>query len=48
MPDLQGQLGELRFTLQITRAQTGETEEVEMIGRVCADDDESTPEPEQE
>jgi hypothetical protein len=32
MADLQGQVGEMRFTLNITRAATGETEQVEMVG----------------
>jgi len=34
MPELQGQPGELKLTLQITRAATGQTEEVEMVGFV--------------
>lgn len=29
---LKGQLGELKMTVQITRKETGETEEVEMVG----------------
>lgn len=32
--DLGGQAGELRFTLEIKRAATGETEIVELIGNV--------------
>lgn len=32
MPELQGQVGELRMTLQITRAETGKTETVELVG----------------
>lgn len=32
MADLQGKIGELKFTLQVTRKETGLTEEVEMIG----------------
>lgn len=32
MAELQGQSGELRFTLQITRAETGKTETVELVG----------------
>lgn len=32
MADLQGKTGELKFTLQVTRKETGLTEEVEMIG----------------
>jgi hypothetical protein len=31
---LNGQVGELRMTVQVTRAATGETEEVEMVGFV--------------
>lgn len=34
MPELQGQVGELRLTLQITRAATGKTETVELVGFV--------------
>lgn len=32
MPDLSGAVGELRFTVQITRKETGKVEEVEMVG----------------
>ena len=32
MADLQGQVGELKFTLQVTRKETGLTEEVDMVG----------------
>lgn len=32
--DLKGKEGELRFTLEITRATTGEKETVEMVGRI--------------
>lgn len=34
MAALEGQAGELRFTLQITRKDTGLVEEVELIGRI--------------
>ena len=34
MPDLQGAVGEIAFTLQITRKETGKTEEVHMVGFV--------------
>lgn len=34
MIELAGQPGELRFTLEITRAATGKTETVEMVGRI--------------
>lgn len=37
MPDLEGQAGELRFTLEITRKETGQTEIVELIGKVVED-----------
>jgi len=32
--DLKGQEGELRFTLEIKRAATGQTETVELIGKI--------------
>lgn len=32
MPDLKGQKGEVKFTLEITRAATGKKETVDMIG----------------
>lgn len=32
MSDLGGQIGELRFTVQITRKETGKIEEVELVG----------------
>ena len=32
MPELSGPPAELRFTLQITRKDTGKVEEVEMVG----------------
>jgi hypothetical protein len=34
MIELQGQPGELRFTIEITRAATGKTETVELVGRI--------------
>lgn len=34
MSELNGQAGELRFTLEIKRAETGETETVEMVGKI--------------
>lgn len=34
MADIKGQAGELRFTIEITRAETGEKETVELIGKV--------------
>ena len=38
MPDLSGQVGELRFTLEITRAATGLTETVELIGKITEEE----------
>lgn len=32
MPELQGQIGEVRMTVQITRKETGKTETVELVG----------------
>ena len=32
MANLSGQVGELSFTLQITRKETGQTEEVQLVG----------------
>jgi hypothetical protein len=37
MPELSGQPAELRFTLEITRAATGITETVEMVGYIVPD-----------
>lgn len=34
MTQLQGQVGELRFVVQITRKDTGKTEEIELVGRL--------------
>lgn len=34
MPELSGQLGELRFTLEIKRKETGKTETVELVGYI--------------
>lgn len=36
-PALVGQVGELQMTLQITRAATGKTETVELVGRIDAE-----------
>ncbi len=36
--DLKGQLGELKFTLEIKRAATGETETFDLIGKICGDE----------
>ena len=40
MTDLQGQPGELRFTIEVTRAATGETETYEMVGTIQAEPEE--------
>lgn len=32
--NLSGQAGELRFTLQITRKETGKVEQVELVGNI--------------
>lgn len=32
--DIKGQVGELRFTLEIKRAATGETDTVELVGKI--------------
>ena len=34
MSNLSGDVGELRFTVQITRKATGEVEEIELVGRM--------------
>jgi hypothetical protein len=38
MINLQGQPGELRFTVQITRKDTGKVEEVELIGKLIPEE----------
>lgn len=38
MPELNGVPGELRFTLEIRRADTGKVEKVEMVGRLMPED----------
>lgn len=37
MSTLQGQIGELSFTVQITRAATGTVETYELVGKVTAE-----------
>ena len=37
MISLQGSPGELTFTLQITRAATGQVEEVQLVGRITGE-----------
>lgn len=39
MADLQGQPGELRMTIQVTRAETGEVETYELIGTPIEEDE---------
>lgn len=34
MADLSGQLGELTFKVQVTRAETGEVEEYDLVGKI--------------
>lgn len=41
MPELQGQIGELRFTIEIKRAATGEVETHELIGRILPETEET-------
>lgn len=41
MPDLQGQIGELRMTVEITRKETGKVEIFELIGHVMPEEEES-------
>jgi len=36
--NLKGQMGEVRMTVQVTRAATGLTEEYELVGKVDADE----------
>ena len=38
MINLQGQPGELRFTVQITRKNTGKVEEVELVGKLIPEE----------
>lgn len=40
MAELQGQAGELRFTIEVKRAATGETQTFEMVGKVTDDTEE--------
>lgn len=41
MADLSGQPGELRFTIEIKRAATGETETHELVGQIIPDEDDT-------
>lgn len=40
MADLVGQIGELRMTIEVTRAATGETETYELVGTPLPETDE--------
>lgn len=42
MADLMGSPGELRFTIQIKRAATGDVETYDMVGRVLPDQETET------
>lgn len=39
MTSLNGQLGELRFTIEVNRAATGEVETYEMVGKIAEDEE---------
>jgi len=43
MPDLTGQVGELRFVIEVTRKDTGKVETYDMIGRIMGEEDDGTP-----
>lgn len=38
MSDLSGKVGELRFTVQVKRKETGKVEEYELVGKVTSDE----------
>lgn len=40
MAELGGQPGELRFTIEVKRAATGETETFELVGKVTDEEEE--------
>ena len=40
MTNLTGQIGELRFTIEVTRKDTGVVDTYEMIGTIIPDEDE--------
>jgi hypothetical protein len=42
MAELEGPPAELRFTIEIKRAATGETEVVELVGTIAADEEEES------
>lgn len=39
MPDLKGGLGELRFTIEVKRKDTGKVETYDMIGKVVSEEE---------
>ena len=39
MPDLKGGLGELRFTIEVKRKDTGKVETYDMIGKVMPEEE---------
>ena len=41
--DIKGAVGELRFTVEVTRAETGKKETMEMVGYVNQEQFEQTP-----
>ena len=45
-PSLNGQVGELGFTLSITRKDTGKVDTYQMIGKIMSDVPEPEPKPE--
>jgi hypothetical protein len=47
MAELTGAVGELRFTLEVTRKETGKVETVEMIGHILPSTEQSETEPQQ-
>ena len=38
MADLSGQMGELRFKVQVTRKETGLVEEYDLVGKITAEE----------
>ena len=45
MTDLAGQVGELRFVIEVTRKDTGKVETYDMVGHILPDDDDAPVEP---
>lgn len=42
MIELNGQPGELRFTVEVKRAETGEIETYELVGKITPDEEEES------